>query len=186
VQLAIVHAQFEILHPFRDGNGRLGRILIPLFLYERKILSRPVFYLSAYLEKHRDNYVQGLRRLTEPKHWNEWVAFFLEAVEQQATANSTQAGKIQALYEELKVRVLELTRSQFAVPLLDHFFRKPIMTTSGLFAGKDAPSRPMVHTLVNQLKQARVLKSVRPGRGRRAEMVALPELINLCEGRKVL
>lgn len=186
VQLAVVHAQFEILHPFRDGNGRLGRILIPLFLFERKILSRPVFYLSGYLEKHRDQYIQGLRALSDPRKWDDWVAFFMNAVEQQALANAAQAGKIQSLYETLKEKVLNLTHSQFAVPLLDHFFRQPMVKTSDLFKGKPEPSRPMIHNMLTRLKAAGVLKSVREGRGSRAEIVALPELINICEGRKVI
>ncbi|MGQ0587728.1 MAG: Fic family protein [Gammaproteobacteria bacterium] len=186
VQLAVVHAQFEILHPFRDGNGRLGRILVPLFLYERKILSKPVFYLSAYLERHREQYVQGLRKLTDPANWQLWIAFFLEAVEQQAAANSAQATKIQACYEDMKARVLSATHSQFAIPLLDQFFRKPILKTSDLFEVKGMPSRPMLHNLLGKLKQEGILRTTREGRGRRPEIICLPELINICEGRKVV
>ena len=79
VQLAVVHAQFEIIHPFLDGNGRVGRMLIPLFLYEKTILSRPLFYLSAYLEANRDIYVERLRMLgKKPDAWNDWIAFFLQ------------------------------------------------------------------------------------------------------------
>src|SRR6266436_8268994 len=85
VQLAVVHAQFEIIHPFLDGNGRLGRILIPLFLFEKKILFRPMFYLSEYLEHHRDEYVARLRALgNDPSTWNEWIEFFLQALDEQA------------------------------------------------------------------------------------------------------
>jgi Fic family protein len=186
VQLAVVHAQFEILHPFRDGNGRLGRILIPLFLYERKILSRPVFYLSAYLERHREKYVQGLRKLTDPKQWPGWLEFFLEAVEQQAAANSAQATKIQNRYEELKAEVLGITHSQFAIPLLDQFFKSPILKTTDLFNTKGMPSRPMLHNLLAQLKGRGILKTVREGSGRRAEIICLPSLINICEGRTVI
>lgn len=72
VQLAVVHAQFEIIHPFLDGNGRLGRMLIPLFLFEKKILSRPLFYLSAYFESHRDVYVERLRMIGQSSGgWND-------------------------------------------------------------------------------------------------------------------
>lgn len=72
IQLAVVHAQFETLHPFLDGNGRLGRILIPLFLYEKQMLSRPMFYLSEYIERHRETYIEKLRMLGKtPTAWND-------------------------------------------------------------------------------------------------------------------
>ena len=79
VQTAIVHAQFELIHPFKDGNGRIGRLLIPLFLYQTKTLSRPMFYLSAYLESHREIYYDRLRRISAEGDWDGWIEFFLEA-----------------------------------------------------------------------------------------------------------
>src|ERR1700722_18231116 len=85
VQLAMIHGQFEVIHPFIDGNGRLGRILIPLFLFERGLLSRPVFYLSAYIEEHQDEYASALGALSS-RHddaWNRWVEFFLKGLTEQ-------------------------------------------------------------------------------------------------------
>jgi Fic family protein len=102
VQLAILHAQFEVIHPFLDGNGRLGRMLVPLFLYEKQLLSRPMFYLSSYLEAHRAEYVERLRELADPDSWNRWSDFLLRAIAQQATENATTARAIIALYERLK------------------------------------------------------------------------------------
>ena len=187
VQLAVVHAQFEIIHPFLDGNGRLGRILIPLYLYERKVLSQPMFYLSEYLDTNRDAYIKYLRALdTTPDSWNDWIAFFLTALIEQAEANVKKARAIVELYENLKKRVITITHSQFAVPMLDALFTRPIIQTSDLAQRDGMPSKPMVMTLVGQLKQASILKVLREGSGRRAQVVALKELINLCEGRKVI
>jgi Fic family protein len=185
VQLAVVHAQFEIIHPFNDGNGRIGRMLIPLFLYEKKLLKRPTFYLSAYLEAHRDNYVRRLRALNEPSGWTPWVSFFLEAIEAQARKHSTTAAAIQDLYEQLKARIIDLTHSQYAVPMLDRLFKRPIFRSSDLAAREEMPSTPMVLHMLNQLKQAGILKTLREGRGRRPQVLALAELINLCESRPV-
>jgi Fic family protein len=186
VQLAIVHAQFEIIHPFLDGNGRIGRMLIPLFLYEKKILSRPLFYLSAYLESHRDVYVERLRSLGQTTEaWNDWIAFFLVAVQEQAQLNAEKARGIINLYADLKLRVLDLTHSQFAVPLLDLMFEKPIFTAADFKAKPSMPTYPMIINLLNKLKEARIVHVIRPGRGRRSQILALPELINLCEGRKL-
>lgn len=186
VQLAVIHAQFEIIHPFRDGNGRLGRIVIPLFLYEKKILSRPMFYLSTYLEANREEYVAKLRDLGNPGSWERWSAFFLKALIEQANANVTTARSIIALYEKLKEQILDLTHSQFAVPLLDRIFEQPIFRSSDLMVRKGMPSKPMLMAMLNKLKQAGVLKVLREGSGRRAQVLALPALINLCEGKKVI
>ena len=186
VQLALVHAQFEILHPFIDGNGRLGRMVIPLFLFEKKILSRPCFYLSAFFDAHRDEYIARLRALGQPGSWTRWGAFFLEGVAIQAEANTNKARAIQDIYERLKKQVLELTHSQFAVPLLDFMFERPIFRGSDVTHLDQMPSAPMVATLLAKLKQNGILHTVREGAGRRPQVLALAELINLCEGRKVL
>jgi Fic family protein len=99
VQLALVHAQFEIIHPFNDGNGRLGRIVIPLFLFEKELLRRPMFYLSSYLDEKRDVYIDHLRALDGSiDSWQRWVVFFLEAVVEQARINSEKAKNIMLLY----------------------------------------------------------------------------------------
>jgi Fic family protein len=187
VQLAIVHGQFEILHPFLDGNGRLGRLLVPIFLFEKQILSRPMFYLSAYLEAHRDEYVQALRGLGQQERaWNKWVAFFLKALFEQARENTTKARQILDLYERLKHRVLSLTHSQFSVPLLDFVFQQPVFRASALDRQPHMPSRQQIATLLGRLRDAGILKVVRQGRGRRPQVLALAELVNLCEGPEAL
>ena len=84
VQLFIVHAEFESLHPFLDGNGRIGRMLIPLFLFEKKLLREPMFYISAYLEANRDEYYDRLLAVSRDGDWTGWCAFFLGAIQQQA------------------------------------------------------------------------------------------------------
>jgi len=187
VQLAVVHAQFEILHPFLDGNGRLGRILIPLFLYEKKILHRPMFYLSAWLETRRDAYVDHLRPLgVKPGAWNQWIAFFLTGLEEQARINSDKARAILALYERLKVRALSLTHSQYAVPLLDQMFERPVFEISHLKFGDHPPTRAAIANLLRALREGDVLKVLREGAGRRATIYAFADLINLCEGKQVV
>jgi len=186
VQLAVVHAQFEIIHPFLDGNGRLGRILIPLFLYEKQLLSRPMFYLSTYLEAHRGEYISRLREITSSGDWNGWIAFFLHALVEQAEANSKTARATIQLYESLKDEVMKLTRSQYAVPLLDQLFSQPVFQSTHLAEQKGMPSKPMVMQMLGRLRRVGILKVVREGSGRRAQVLALAELVNLCEGKKVI
>ena len=94
VQLALIHAEFEALHPFQDGNGRLGRMLIPLFLFQRGILSGPNFYMSAYLEEHREEYIERLRSISREGNWTDWCSFFLKGVVEQAAGNQRKAQSI--------------------------------------------------------------------------------------------
>lgn len=187
VQLAIIHAQFEIIHPFLDGNGRLGRMLIPLFLWEKGLLSRPTFYLSAYLEDHRDEYVARLRALgTGTDGWNRWIAFFLLAIAKQAKANADKANSIMELYEAMKIRIIDLTHSQHAVPLLDQIFERPLFQSTDLkLPGDHSLSRQGLTNLLRVLRENGILKVVRMARGRRPQALAFAELINLCEGKEV-
>ena len=126
VQLAIVHAQFEMIHPFMDGNGRVGRMIMPLFLYFKKAIAYPSFYLSEYLESHRDEYYKTLLGISRDSDWEGWITFFLQAVVVQSKENITKAKKIISLYEQKKQRVTELTKSQFSIKILDALFMRPI------------------------------------------------------------
>jgi Fic family protein len=186
VQLAIIHAQFEILHPFLDGNGRMGRILIPLFLHERKLLSRPMFYLSEVLEEYRDQYIATLRDLGKGKgSWNRWIAFFLEGIEEQSQRNARKARAIMDLYDKLKKKILELTHSQFGIPLLDQLFDRPVFKSTQL-KFDPCPTRAWLANLLRSLHGASLIKRIQKGSGRRASLYCLTELINICEGRSVV
>lgn len=189
LQTAIVHAQFELIHPFKDGNGRIGRILIPLFLYQKKQLSQPMFYLSEYLEANRDEYYQRLRNISEQQDWNGWIAFFLRAITHQAAENSRRVKEIMALYEEMKIKVHEVTHSQYSVYLLDAIFSKPIFRSSDLVKQFHEDYRIHKTTtpgLLRQLRKANILKVLHQGSGRRASVLCFPRLINLAEGKDVL
>jgi hypothetical protein len=161
-------------------------MVIPLFLFEKKILSRPCFYLSAFFESRRDEYIARLRDLGQPGSWTRWCAYFLEGVAVQAEANTNKARAIQDLYERLKKQVLDLTHSQFAVPLLDFMFERPIFRGSDVTKLEYMPSPPMVGHLLGKLKRSKILHTVREGAGSRPQVLALAELINLCEGKKVM
>ena len=105
---------------------------------------------------------------------------------EQARANSTTARAIIELYEQLKIKLIELTHSRYAVPLLDRLFDQPIFQGSHLTRYKHMPSVPTVMQMLGRLRKAGVLKTVRQGRGRRAEIFAFVELLKLCEGKSVI
>ncbi|MBP6718405.1 MAG: Fic family protein [Rhodoferax sp.] len=188
LQTAVLHAQFELLHPFKDGNGRIGRILIPLFLYQKRALSQPMFYLSEYLENHREEYYERLKAISEDGDWNGWIAFFLQAITIQAAQNSKRVTAIQSLYEEMKLAIQEVTHSQYTLHLLDAIFTKPIFRSSDLTArmfrefGIHEKTTP---GLLRQMKAAGILRELQAGSGRRPATLCFPRLINLAEGHEV-
>lgn len=189
LQTAVVHAQFELLHPFKDGNGRIGRILIPLFLYQKRALSQPMFYLSEYLEIHRDDYYQRLKAISAEKDWNSWIAFFLRAVATQASQNSVRVAAIQALYEEMKRAIQEATHSQYTVHILDAIFSKPIFRSSDLaqqLYREYGIHEKTTSSLLRQVRHAGILRELQAGSGRRPAVLCFPRLLNLAEGREVL
>lgn len=189
LQTAVVHAQFELLHPFKDGNGRIGRILIPLFLFQKKKLSQPMFYLSEYLEANREEYYQRLKNISEEGDWNGWIAFFMKAVIHQAKTNGRRVKAIMELYENMKVEVHEVTHSQYSVYLLDAIFNKPIFRvtdTSKQLNESYGIHEKTVSDLLRQLREAGILKVLQQGRGRRPAILCFPSLLNVAEGTDFL
>ena len=159
VRLALVHAQFEFLHPFLDGNGRIGRILIPLFLFENKLLSQPTFYMSEYIEEHSDEYVDRLNELGRVKNsWRIWTEFFLEAVTAQAQRNISTADAILSLYERLKEKFIATTHSRYAVPLLDAAFELQYFQAGQLTWKGDSPSKPTSMGMLQALERDKVIR----------------------------
>lgn len=182
VQLAILHAEFEALHPFLDGNGRLGRMFVPLFLWQTRIIRAPMFYLSAYLEARREEYYERLLAVSRDGDWTGWCAFFLDAVRMQAETNHRRASDILALYESMKPKLRELTRSQYVVNALDWIFARPIFKGSD-FVGSAGIPATTAKRILGVLKQSGVLKALSAGVGSRAAIWMFPELLNIAEGK---
>ena len=125
VQAALIHCQFEMIHPFKDGNGRIGRLLIPLFLYYREMLPVPTFYMSAYFEKDRTMYLEKLSAVSQKNDYATWIKYFLEGVIQQAEINTLKAKALLDRYNEFKDICISGMSSKYAIPLLDEIFQRP-------------------------------------------------------------
>ncbi len=130
LRTALAHAEFEALHPFEDGNGRVGRMLITLMLWQGKAIAAPHFYISRYFEDHKDEYLDRLRRVSSENDWDGWCEFFLAAIEQQAIHNLETAQGISDFYDEMKPRFTELLASKYAVTALDYLFTNPVFSNS--------------------------------------------------------
>ena len=181
VQLAILHAEFEALHPFLDGNGRLGRLLVPLFLWKRGHIREPTFYVSAYLEAHRDAYYEGLLAVSRDGDWTGWCRFFLQAVQTQAEDNLSKAQGILDLYEHMKQRVADLTRSRYAIHALDWMFERPIFRSAD-FVAETAGANRTARRILDVLCENDVLRVDVPGAGRRTAILSFPDLLDIVEG----
>jgi Fic family protein len=127
IQCAVMHEQFEAIHPFLDGNGRVGRLLITLFLVERGRLSQPLLYLSEYIEARRQEYYDFLQGVRTEGDWPGWLHFFLLGVEETARAAVRQASRLMDLRESYRQR---LGRKPNALKLLDELFVNPYLTAT--------------------------------------------------------
>jgi Fic family protein len=158
VKLAVAHYQFETIHPFRDGNGRLGRLLITLALHRDRILTGPLLYLSAYLEEHRDEYYDLLLRVSTHGAWDEWIGFFLRGVRTQsldAIARTTRLGDLRTSYHQ-KLRGPRTTQNIHR--LIDALFKVPAISVP---IARDLLEikYPSAKALIDRLVEAGILNS---------------------------
>lgn len=163
VQCAVMHAQFEAIHPFIDGNGRIGRLLISLFLLERNRLSQPLLYLSAYLERYRSDYYDLLQRIRTHGDWNAWNAFFLIGVEQVAKQAVQQTTDLIEFREELRT---QLHGKPNTVKLIDDLLGNPYLTVARA-AKILEKSAPTARVAIADLEKRGLLREITHGSWRR-------------------
>lgn len=178
VQLAVIHAQFELLHPFLDGNGRIGRILIPLFLYEKKLISHPSFYISGFFDLERNAYYDHLENISKNNAWDDWIEFFLQAIIFQAQAQSSLAKQVIKLYEAMKLIIAETTRSHFVIKILDFIFSHPIFKGTSFVSATTIP-KATASRLLNLLVESGILIPVREKTGRAGQMYRFDRLLKI-------
>lgn len=128
VDLALMHYQFEAIHPFMDGNGRVGRLLFTLMLGERGLLPQPLLYLSDYLERHDDEYREHLLAVSQRGAWNGWIHFLARGIVEQARDAATRAARLLDLWRKYQKQVGSLTRGGAAIQLIDLLFTHPFIT----------------------------------------------------------
>ena len=158
VWLAMVHYQFEAIHPFHDGNGRIGRLLMILLLCSKGVLDKPLLYLSAYFERNREKYYERLLRVSTHGEWAEWISFFLRGVTEQskdAFERSRQLLELQRRYHTM----VEVRRSALQIKLIDLLIERPVVNVASISKRFDVTyvtARNNVATLV----RAGILKEV--------------------------
>jgi Fic family protein len=178
VQCAILHSQFESIHPFLDGNGRVGRLLITLFLCERGHLEQPLLYLSGYLEKNRKDYYDSLQAVREDGDWIGWIEFFLHAVAHQAKDAVHCAHGILKLKQIYRDRLQKKHSSAAILTLLDSLFLNPYVSVN------DAANRMRLsyNAAQNGLRKLEKLKIVKEITGKkRNRFFCAQELLHAIE-----
>ena len=183
VQLAIVHAQFEIIHPFLDGNGRVGRIIIPLFLKEKGLLKYPSLYVSEFFEKNRKEYYQKLCNITERGAWNDWIEYFLLAVTVQAEVNTERAKQVADLYEKMKDTIQQVAKTKSSIRIQDFLFSK-IMFQTPYFTEASGLSKPHAARVLKKLMEHNIVKMVAPARGRKPAVYGFAALMKIIESEQ--
>ena len=180
IQLAILYAEFEALRPFAEGNGRLGRMFVPLFLWHQGIIRRPVFCMSAYFEARRDLHHEGLLAIFRDGDWTTWCRYFLEALRVQAEDNLAKAREIFDLYDRTTRHFSVITRSPNTVDALTWLFGHPVLRSSDFTTAAGVPKRT-AHRLLGTLMEEGILQEIRPANGRRPALLGFPDLLKLAE-----
>lgn len=175
IQTALVHAQFELIHPFDDGNGRIGRILIPLLLVKRGCIVSPSLYISGYLEAHRDEYYKCLENISGKGDWLGWLRFFLSAVVSQSENNLKLVRNIIELYDRKKREVSEILHTDQAIYIVDMLFDTPVFRANELHRRLKI-QRQRAAQYIRTMKEAGIIVEIRPASGRTAALLSFQDL----------
>lgn len=165
IQLAVAHHQFEVIHPFLDGNGRIGRLMIPLMLVLRGALPQPLLYLSAYFEQHRSEYYDHLLITSQTGDLMPWLAFFLRGVRRQARDAEERTVRLVELQHQLRNELLEEGRPNSVIRLAEQLFSSPVVTAATAEQAIGV-TRPTAHAAIDALVERGDLVEV-TGRERR-------------------
>jgi len=178
LKTAMTHVEFEALHPFKDGNGRIGRMLITLMLWANGSISAPHFYVSGYFEENKDAYIAAMRNVSKNGDWEGWCSFFLEAIEQQAIRNLCVAENIRRLYEEMKNVFADVLSSKWSVNALDFIFTNPVFRNNKFTSNSGIPAAS-ASRFTRILLEQEIIVTVEKASGRRPALYSFEPLLDL-------
>lgn len=181
LRIAISHVEFEALHPFKDGNGRLGRMLITLLLWRSGVIRAPHFFVSQIFEERKPEYIERMRRVSSHGEWTEWCAFFLEGICEQANRNMQTARKVFNLYEEMKERIRVETNSQWSIAALDFLFANPVFRNSRFTKSAGIPQH-VAQRMTRNFKGSGIIIEQSRASGRRPALYSFEPLLAIVRG----
>ena len=166
IKVALIHAQFETIHPFLDGNGRLGRLLITFLLVHWKVLEKPLLYISYYFKAHRTEYYAKLMDIRTQGDWEAWIKFFLRAVQESAEMGAESATEIHKLMTTDRARIQSGDVTPATFLMYDHFCREPILTNP-LLVARLKSTKPTVQRALDHLLRLGIIAEVSGKKRRR-------------------
>jgi Fic family protein len=178
VQIALIHYQFESIHPFMDGNGRVGRLLISLLLITYEVMDQPLLYLSDFFDRNRDEYIENLLQVSQTGSWNTWIAFFARGVHEQSNNARTLAVELLDLWQKYRRTIQENGISARALSIVDWLFERPSITVPRA-ASQLHITQAAARNLVERLESEGIVKEV-TGKPRNRIYVAT-EIVKLTE-----
>lgn len=179
VKVAIIHAQFELIHPFEDGNGRVGRILVPILLKKYKIIEEPFFYISYFLSKNRDEYISCLEKISTENNWESWINFFVKGVEEQSKVLMEVLKELNSIKKDTKDKITSL-KTTFALQIVDFLFQK-IKFDTAYFIEKTEIKAPTARKLLKDLVDNNILSIESVGSGQKSTIYRFDALYSVIE-----
>lgn len=179
IQCALMHYQFEAIHPFLDGNGRVGRLLITFFLCQRGHLRQPLLYLSAFFERHRDEYYNRLLEVSKSGDWVGWIRFFLRGIATQASDAVRNADQIISLHRRYREQLQMRKASATTLAVIDQLFLNPYVTVARLSERLNV-SYPTVQGIINRLAGDGIVREITGRHWRR--VYCAEALLRILEG----
>lgn len=177
IKAGIVHYQFEAIHPFNDGNGRLGRLLIPLILFYENKLSTPILYLSGYMEEHRSEYLSSLHEVDQTGRYEIWLKFYFKCVGKQLLETQKLITQINNLATKLR-DLFPPTKSPFLIPFVDFLFENPFFTKPMVQKKLNINTYATVNHLVKMFREKEIIMEMKSKSGR-AKLYAFVPLLEL-------
>lgn len=179
VKVAIIHAYFELIHPFEDGNGRVGRILVPILLKKYNVLSTPYFYISYFLSKNRERYISALEAISKNNDWKPWISFFIEALQKQTEILIKMLRRLKEIKISAEHQINGL-KSQFSIQIINFLFKRiKFTTTKFIEETKINPSTARV--LLKQMEQIGIIEVEERGSGQAPSIYRFKDLYSMVE-----
>lgn len=179
IKVAIIHAYFELIHPFEDGNGRVGRILVPILLKKFNVLSTPYFYISYYLSQNRETYVSALEAISKNSDWLPWISFFTEAIQNQTEILIKMLRRLKEIRYTAETKINEL-KSQFSIQIINFLFKR-IKFTSTKFIEETNINPNTARVLLKQMENLEIIELEERGSGQAPSIYRFKELYLMAE-----
>ena len=180
IEAAMIHYQFEAIHPFEDGNGRIGRLFISMYLCKKGVTSLPNLYISEFLEQHRREYYEALNLVSAEGNWLQWIQFFLRAVRQQARISKERVDEIERLYNDLRQNLSQFN-SRYASGFLDALFKQPVFSPKRIAGLSKIDNQQTAYNLIQKFEAAGLIREIYAGAQRGGRLFIFIPLMEIIE-----